>query len=102
MVLAAIALLLFLFLLRPGASRLKSRIAGAISAAMGRAVEIGDVHVRLLPRPGFDLENLVVYDDPAFGAEPMLRAAEVTANLRLMSLIRGRMEIARLDLTEPS
>ena len=56
----------------------------------------------LLPRPGFDLENLVVYDDPAFGAEPMLRASEVTAALRLTSLVRGRLEIARLDLTEPS
>jgi hypothetical protein len=65
-------------------------------------VDIGSVHLRLLPRPGFDLENLVVYDDTAFGAEPMLRASEVTAALRLTSLLRGRLEIARLDLTEPS
>jgi AsmA protein len=32
----------------------------------------------------------------------MLRASEVTANLRLISLMRGRLEISRLDLTEPS
>ena len=32
----------------------------------------------------------------------MLRAGEVTADLRLMSLLRGRIEIARLDLTDPS
>ena len=93
---------LLLFLLRPGASRLKARIAGSISAAMARPVEISSVHIRLLPRPGFDLENLVVYDDPAFGAEPMLRAGQVTADLRLSSLVRGRMELTRLDLTEPS
>ncbi len=100
---AVVALVvLVLFLLRPGASRLKSRIVLSISSAVGRSVDIGSVHVRLLPRPGFELENLVVYDDPAFGAEPMLRAGEVTANLRLMSLMRGRLEIARLDLTEPS
>ena len=99
---AAAALILLLFLLRPGASRLKSRIIAALSAGVGRPVDIGSVHLRLLPQPGFDLENLVVYDDPAFGAEPMLRASEVTADLRLTSLIRGRMEIARLDLTEPS
>ncbi len=98
----AVALILLLFLLRPGASRLKSRIIVALSAGVGRPVDIGSVHIRLLPRPGFDLENLVVYDDPAFGAEPMLRASEVTADLRLTSLIRGRMEISRLDLTEPS
>jgi hypothetical protein len=98
----AALIVLMLFLLRPGASRLKSRIASSIGSALGRPVEIGSVHLRLLPRPGFDLENLVVYDDPAFGTEPMLRASEVTAALRLTSLMRGRLEIARLDLTEPS
>ena len=95
-------LLVLLFLFRPVRSRLKSRITLSISAAVGRSVDIGSVHLRLLPRPGFDLENLVVYDDPAFGAEPMLRAGEVTADLRLTSLVRGRLEIARLDLTDPS
>jgi len=99
---AAVVIVLALFLLRPGASRLKSRISSSISSGVGRPVEIGSVHFQLLPRPGFDLENLVVYDDPAFGAEPMLRASEVTAALRLTSLLRGRLEIARLDLTEPS
>ena len=99
---AAALIVLVLFLLRPGASRLKSRIVSSISSGVGRSVDIGSVHLRLLPRPGFDLENLVVYDDPAFGAEPMLRASEVTADLRLTSLVRGRLEIARLDLTEPS
>jgi hypothetical protein len=99
---AAALLVVLLFLLRPGASRLKSRIISSISAGVGRPVDIGSVHLRLLPRPGFDLENLVVYDDLAYGAEPMLRASEVTADLRLTSLMRGRLEIARLDLTEPS
>jgi hypothetical protein len=65
-------------------------------------VDVTAVNLRLLPQPGFDLENFVVHDDPAFGAEPMLRAQEVTASLRLTSLLRGRLEIARLNLTEPS
>jgi len=99
---AAALVLLALFLLRPGASRLKSRIIFSISAAVGRPVDIGSVHLHLLPLPGFDLQNLVVYDDPSFGAEPMLRAGEVSASVRLLSLVRGRLEIARLDLTEPS
>ena len=99
---AAALVLLALFLVRPGASRLKSRIIASLSAAVGRRVDIGSVHVQFLPRPGFDLENLVVYDDPEFGSEPMLRASEVTASLRVISLMRGRLEVARLDLTEPS
>jgi hypothetical protein len=99
---AAVLILLGLFLVRPGAARLKARIANSISRAVGRPAEIGSVHLRFLPQPGFDLENLVIYEDPAFGAEPMLRAPEVTAVVRLTSLVRGRLDIARLELTEPS
>jgi len=98
---AAVLILLALFLVRPGVSRLKTRIANSISGAVARPVEIGSVHLRFLP-PGFDLENLVIYEDPGFGAEPMLRAPEVTARVRLTSLVRGRLDISRLELTEPS
>ena len=99
---SAVLVLLVLFLFRPGASRLKSRIITSLSAAVGRPVDLSSAHIRLLPRPGFDLENLVVYDDPSFGSEPMLRASAVTADLRLSSLLRGRLEVAKLDLAEPS
>jgi hypothetical protein len=57
--------------------------------------------MRFFP-PGFDLENFVVYDDPEFSAEPLVRAQEVSAYLRITSLLRGKVEIARLSLTEPS
>ena len=100
--LACVAIALVLFLVRPGAGRLKNRIAGSIGTALQRQVEISKVHVRLLPTPGFDLEGFVVRDDPSFGAEPVLRCRDVTANLRLSSLIRGRLEISRLSLSEPS
>src|SRR5580658_6434000 len=99
---AVVVIVLALFLVRPGVSRLKARIANSISRAVARPVEIGAVHLRFLPQPGFDLDNLVIYEDPAFGAEPMLRAPEVTADVRLTSLVRGRLDIARLELTEPS
>src|SRR5580693_4309638 len=102
MVIAAVVILLGLFLVRPGAARLKARIANSLSRAVARPTEIGAVHLRFLPQPGFDLENLVIYEDPAFGAEPMLRASEVTALVRLSSLVRGRLDISRLELTEPS
>jgi hypothetical protein len=94
--------LLALFLVRPGANRLRARIVNSISLALGRQVDVAAVNLRLLPRPGFELENFVIHDDPAFSAEPMLRAQEVTASLRIISLLRGRLEISRLNLTEPS
>lgn len=99
---AILVLAAALFWIRPGAESLRTRIVQSISLALGRSVEIEHVSVRLLPQPGFDLDNFVVHDDPAFSNEPMLRSQEVTAALRLTSLLRGRLEIARLDLTEPS
>ncbi len=99
---AAVVIICILFVARPGGSRLKSRIINSISRAVGRPADIGSVHLRFLPQPGFDLENLVIYEDSAFGAEPMLRAPEVTAVVRLSSLMRGRLDISRLELTEPS
>src|SRR5580658_6130306 len=102
MAIAAVVILLGLFLVRPGAARLKARIANSISRAVARPVEIGAVHLRFLPQPGFDLDNLIIYEDPEFGAEPMLRAPEVAAMVRITSLLRGRLDLARLELTEPS
>lgn len=101
--LAAIAaLLLILFLFRPGVYRLRKRIATSIGSALGRRVSLDNVRLRVLPRPGFDLEGLVIYDDPAFSAEPMIRAQEVSAPIRFRSLLRGRLEIATLSASEPS
>lgn len=84
------------------ANRFRGRVAGAISNAIGRKTTVGNVSLRLLPQPGFQLKNLVIEDDPAFSAEPMLRAEDVTAALRLASLWRGRFEIASLSLKYPS
>jgi hypothetical protein len=98
----AIALLLGLLLFRPGAFRLHNRIARSIGNALGRRVTIDNVRLHALPRPGFDLEGLVIYDDPVFSAEPMIRAQDVFAAIRFRSLLRGRLEIATLSATEPS
>ncbi len=95
-------LLVVLFLFRPGVQQLRNRIAGSIGAALGRNVAIEDVRFRVLPRPGFDLEGFVIWDDPAFSAEPMIRAQDVFAAIRFRSLLRGRLEIATLSATEPS
>ncbi|HEX3375986.1 MAG TPA: AsmA family protein, partial [Candidatus Acidoferrales bacterium] len=95
-------LVVVLFLFRPGVYRLRNRIAVSIGTALGRRVAIDNVRFRILPQPGFDLEGLVIYDDPEFSAEPMIRAQDVSATIRFRSLLRGRLEIASLSASEPS
>ncbi len=103
-VLGALALVLLGIFLPPlvNVNRFRPRIAGALSRALGRPVTLEGVTLRLLPTPGLNLSGLVVQDDPAFSAEPILRANEVTAAMRLTSLWRGRLEIASLSLAYPS
>src|SRR5512146_280280 len=81
-------------------TRFRNGLAGALSTALGREVRIGQVKYRIFPRPGFDIYNLQVMDDPAFGAEPLIMCGKVTADLRLTSLWKGRLEIAKLKLTD--
>ena len=97
LILAAIALPPFI-----NVNRYRLDAANAMGRALGRQVTVGGISMRLFPQPGFNLENVVIADDPAINAEPLLRAGEVTASLRLSSLWRGRLEIAKLSLTDPS
>jgi hypothetical protein len=83
-------------------SRYKAQITHLISASLGRPVRLASVEVRLLPRPGFVLNDLTVEEDPAYGAEPVLHANSVTAPIRLLSLWRGRLEIDTISVDEAS
>ncbi len=102
LVVALVVLLLLGIFLPPNinGTRFRDRLKPALSAALGREVKIGQVKYRLLPRPGFDLYDFQVMDDPAFSAEPLLMCGKVTADLRLTSLWKGRLEIANLKLTD--
>lgn len=103
MVLLALVVLLAVFLPpNINGTRFRDRLVPALKAALGREVKIGAVKYRLFPRPGFDLYDFQVMDDPAFGAEPMLMCGKVTADLRLTSLWQGRLEFANLKLTDDS
>jgi hypothetical protein len=83
-------------------NRYQRRIAEAISRSLGRPVHLSSVTLRLLPRPGLELSDFIVEEDPAFGAEPTLRASSVDASIRLTSLWRGRLEIGRISFDQPS
>jgi uncharacterized protein involved in outer membrane biogenesis len=95
-------LLLALFLIRPQSGLLHRKVAESLSMELGRRVEMAAVHIRFLPRPGLELENLAIYDNPQFGAEPLLRSPDVSAWLRVTSLLRRRIEISSLSLSDAS
>jgi hypothetical protein len=102
--LAAVAAILAVLILVPlvSVSRYKSSITRLMSASLGRPVRLSSVELRLLPWPAFLLTDLTVEEDPAYGAEPVLHADTVTASIRLLSLWRGKLEIAKISVDDAS
>ena len=103
----AIAIMIaFGFLVPPSINlnHFRVRLSESLSQSLGRRVSIHDVHLRLLPLPGFTFRQIRISDDDEFGAEPILQTGseESVATLRLTSLWRGRLEIASLSLTQAS
>ena len=98
--LAAIAVLVLLLVVPPliNVSHYKGRITRLISQSLARPVRLSSVQVRLLPWPGFEISNLSVAEDPAYGAEPVLYANQVIASIRLLALLRGRVEIGKISV----
>src|SRR5258708_28082459 len=102
-------LLVLGFLLPPtvNLNHFHARFSESLSRSLGRPVTIEDVHLRLLPLPGFTFRQLRISDDYEFDAEPILQTSEDAgrsslATLRVSSLWRGRFEIASISLTQAS
>lgn len=79
----------------------RDRILSAAENAIGRPVHIGSIGARLIGRPGVRLTDVSIADDPAFGADPFISARSAAVLVKLWPLLRGRLEIARIELEQP-
>ena len=84
------------------AERYRRRLQAGLEQTLHRPVKFGASSFRLLPRPGFSLENVVVEEDPEFGSEPFARVDSIDCDLRWHSLWRSRLDFAHLHLYRPS
>src|SRR5207237_1342249 len=80
------------------APRVQSLIARSAAQALGRPVRLGALSVRVLPLPAVRLKNLEVAEDPRFGTKPFLTMETGSFRLRLLPLLRGRVEFGELVL----
>ena len=78
------------------------RIQAALERGLGRRVEIGAVHFTLLPSvlpgPGFTVDQVLIHEDERAGIEPFAYVETLGASVRLLSLLRLRLEFGALDL----
>ena len=77
------------------------RLQASLERALGRRVEIGKVHFNLFKGPGFSVDDVTIYEDPAIGMEPVVYiqdpgSMEVVPSI--WSLMGGRFVIASIRL----
>jgi len=98
--LGAILLLLAAWLLPSlfSADRFRRRLEVRLEQALGRSVHLGAISPKLLPHPGFSIDNVTIREDPAFGSEPFARADHIDCDVALLSLVRGGLQLGRLRL----
>ena len=84
------------------ANRFEARVQNALQRSLGRHVEIGDVYFNLFSGPGFTIEGVTIFEDPAFGLEPFAHVERIDTRIALSTLWTGHLRFSHLRLIEPS
>lgn len=81
---------------------LRSMLIVAARSHTGRELTVeGDIRVAVLPRPAVVLPRLALADAEGFGPEPFASVDGARANLRLWPLLRGRLQVASVQIERP-
>ena len=72
-----------------------------LEEALNRRIDVGEVHLSLIPTPSIRLSNLKVSDSAAFADNTFFTAQQLRLKLRFLPLLRGRFEITELVLDKP-
>src|SRR5262245_5020386 len=72
-----------------------------LQESLDRRIDVGEVHLSLIPTPSIHLSQLRVSDSAAFADNTFFSAEQVRLKLRLLPLLRGRFEVTELVLDKP-
>jgi len=102
---ASVVLVLFLIVITLpfliDANRFRPEIENQLQTALGRKVQIGNVHLSLLSG-GVNVEKISIADDPAFGADPFLTAKSLDVGVEILPLLFSKaVRIDSITLRQP-
>jgi hypothetical protein len=80
------------------AERYRRGLQAGLERTLHRRVTFGRVSVRVLPRPGFVIENAAIQEDPAFGSEPFVRVDRIECDIRWQTLLGARLAFSHFRL----
>jgi len=81
--------------------RFKRTYLPLIEQALGRRVDVGEVHLRLIPTPSIQISKLRVSDSQSFAGNTFFAAHQLQLKLNFLPLLRGRFEVTELVLDKP-
>src|SRR5262249_41080318 len=105
----AVALVVGLFLLillalpfLINANQFRPVIEEYLSAALGRAVKVGDLRLALLSG-GVAADDLSIADDPSFSAIPFVQAKSLKVGVEMWPLISSRrLNVTTISIDQPA
>ena len=72
-----------------------------IEDVLGRRVDVGEVHLRLVPTPSIQISKLRVADSQSIAGNTFFAAEQLQLKLKFLPLVRGRFEVTELVLDKP-
>ena len=72
-----------------------------VEDALSRRIDVGEVHLRLVPTPSIQMSKLRVSDSQSFADNTFFAAHQVQLKLKFLPLLRGRFEVTELVLEKP-
>ena len=84
------------------AGRYRPLLKAGLQRSLHRKVTLGHMTLHFFPHLGFTVDNVVVDEDPAFGAEPFVRVGRLDCDLQWRSLWGSRLHFGTLKLANPS
>ncbi|HXW84018.1 MAG TPA: AsmA family protein, partial [Candidatus Binataceae bacterium] len=79
----------------------QQRVLERASAALGRKVEIRDIHASIGWGITAELSGIQIAEAPEFGGQPFVEADSATAAVAFLPLLRSRIHISSLTLKHP-
>ncbi|MCX6612691.1 MAG: AsmA family protein, partial [Acidobacteria bacterium] len=85
------------------ASWVKQTLETSLQLALSRKVRIqGETRFRIFPTPAILADDVTISEDPAYSLEPFAYVTVLEVQPSVLALLSGRLEAARIRLTEPS
>ncbi len=78
----------------------RPRIQAELQNRLGRPVTLGNIKASLLP-PSLIAKDVVISEDPRFGAEAFAEARELDVRVALIPLLRNDLRVTSLRLIDP-